>query len=214
MKAVLLGFLLSVPVCAAQAKERVWDFEVRLDGKPIGSHRFTLNEQGEDRVLRTVADFSVRFMGFVAYRYQHEATERWRGDCLVQMDAETIDDGKQSRVLTQAESAGLLIKVNDIATPAQPGCLMSFAYWNPALLGQSHARLLNSQNGRIENVHITRQDDASIELRGVAQEAQRWRIVGKSPDLAPIELWYSPQGDWLALESKVRGGRTLQYRLR
>ena len=104
MKAALLGFLLFTATSAAQARERVWDFEVRLDGKPIGSHRFTLTEQGEDKVLRTVADFSVSFLGFVAYRYQHEATETWRGDCLVHMDAATIDDGKPIRVLEKPAS--------------------------------------------------------------------------------------------------------------
>ena len=212
MKAWLLAVLLLTQAQATQAQERVWDFEVRLDGKPIGSHRFTLSQQGEERTLVTQADFRVSFLGIVVYRYHHENTERWRGECLISMDAHTMDDGKPSRVLARSEAAGLQIDVNGkLATPPTQACLMSFAYWNPALLTQAPARLLNSQNGRIESVQISRLADSRIEVRGAQQTAQRWRITGVD---APIELWYSPQGDWLALESQVRGGRVLQYRLR
>ncbi len=56
--------------------------------------------------------------------------------------------------------------------------------------------------------------DIPVDVRGTPQTARRWRITAASPELAPIDLWYSPQGEWLALESKVRGGRTLQYRIR
>lgn len=59
---ILLATLLAT---AAQAQEQVWDFEVRLDGKPIGSHRFTLKQQGEEQVLSTRAEFEVKFLGLV-----------------------------------------------------------------------------------------------------------------------------------------------------
>lgn len=211
MKAWLLAPLFLLQALAAQAQERVWDFEVRLDGKPIGSHRFTLNQQGEERVLSSLADFSVKFLGFVAYRYHHEDSERWRGECLTQMNASTLDDGKPSRVLARSEAAGLRIEVDGKAGEPAAGCLMSFAYWNPALRTLAPTRLLNSQNGRIETVQITRLADSPIEVRGAQQTAQRWRLTGVD---SPIDLWYSPQGDWLALDSQVRGGRVLQYRLR
>lgn len=211
MKAKLLCALLFMQPLAALADVRVWDFEVRLDGKPIGSHRFTLEQQGEERTLKSLADFSVKFLGFVAYRYHHEDSERWRGECLVQMNANTLDDGKPSRVQARSETAGLEIEVNGKNSAPTAGCLMSFAYWNPALRTLAPTRLLNSQNGRIETVQITRLADSQIEVRGAQQTAQRWRITGVD---SPIELWYSPQGDWLALDSQVRGGRVLQYRLR
>lgn len=206
---ILLAALLGT---AAQAQEQVWDFEVRLDGKPIGNHRFTLKQQGEEQVLSTRAAFEVRFLGLVVYRYQHEATERWRGDCLSRMDASTQDDGKPSRVQARSEAEGLRVEVQGKPpAPALSGCVMSFAYWNPALRTLAPTRLLNSQNGRLETVQLARLPDAAVEVRGKEQAAQRWRLSGVD---APIELSYSPTGDWLALDSQVRGGRMLQYRLR
>lgn len=206
---ILLAALLAT---AAQAQEQVWDFEVRLDGKPIGSHRFTLRQQGEEQVLSTRADFEVRFLGLVVYRYQHEATERWRGDCLHRMEASTQDDGKPSRVVARAEAEGLRVEVQGKPpAPSISGCVMSFAYWHPALRARAPSQLLNSQNGRLETVQLTRLPDAGVEVRGATQSAQRWRLSGVD---SPIELSYSPSGDWLALDSQVRGGRMLQYRLR
>ncbi len=208
------AILLIAPAMGVQAAERVWDFEVQLDGKPIGSHRFVLEEHNDERVLTSSADFNVRFLGFVAYRYHHQDVERWRGECLSRMDASTLDDGKPTRVQARTETGGLRIEINGAAAvpqPPAPACLMSFAYWNPALRSLAPTRLLNAQNGRVETTQITRLADASIDVRGAPQAAQHWRITGVD---APIELWYSDSGDWLALESQVRGGRTLQYRLK
>lgn len=209
--ATLLLSLLGL-VGPAAASQQIWDFEVRLDGKPIGSHRFSLGQDGEEQVLSTLADFQVRFLGLVVYRYHHEATERWRGACLHRLDARTLDDGKPSRVQARSEAEGLRIEVQGAGPAIAPGdCLMSFAYWHPALRTLAPPRLLNSQNGRLESVKLTRLPDAQVEVRGALQTAQRWRLSGVD---SPIDLSYSPSGEWLALDSQVRGGRMLQYRLR
>jgi hypothetical protein len=71
-------------------------------------------------------------------------------------------------------------------------------------------RLLNAQTGQYEKVKIEPLGDDKVESQGKTVEAKRWRITGPE---SPVELWYSPQGEWLALESKVSGGkRTLAYR--
>lgn len=155
-------------------------FAVLLDGKQIGHHRFELHEDGAERRLTSSARYEVRVLGIRVYRYVHDATERWRGDCLAQITARTDDDGE-------------LIQVG----PLEPkGCVMSFAYWNPLILKQKE--LLNAQTGRVEQVSVS------------ALGEGRYRISGTKN---PIELAYSPEGKWLALDSTVSGGRRLSYRL-
>jgi hypothetical protein len=95
------------------------------------------------------------------------------------------------------------------ARAAHEGCVMSFAYWNPALLKQT--RLLNSQTGQYENVTITALGDEVIEVRGAPVTAKRYRILGSKH---PIELWYGPGERWLALQSSLEGGRKLRYLLK
>ena len=66
----------------AAAESRVWDFRAYLDGAPIGYHRFTLSDDGATRELKSETRFEVRVLLIPAYRYSHDATERWRGDCV------------------------------------------------------------------------------------------------------------------------------------
>jgi hypothetical protein len=205
MPVVLL--MLSLGARAEGSASGTWNFRALLDGKPIGTHRFTLKTEGEQRVLKSVAAFDVKILGITAYRYRHEADERWQADCLVALTSRTDDDGKALAVQAKKDGDALAVKANDAGEKLE-GCLMSFAYWNPAMLKQN--RLLNAQTGKVEKVKIEALGDAKVEAQGKTVEAKRWRITGPE---SPVELWYSPQGEWLALESKVSGGkRTLTYR--
>jgi hypothetical protein len=170
------ALLASLP---ALAQSRTWDFRVYLDEKPVGHHRFTLSEKGAERELTISARFDVKFLGFSVYRYAHDATEHWKGDCLVRLTAQTDDNGERS-----------------VVERAPQGCTMSFAYWNPLIL--KRAELLNAQTGEIETVSVAALGDG------------RYRITGPKH---PIDLWYSSDGQWLALESPLASGRRLRYQL-
>lgn len=183
-------------------------FRVLLDGKPIGQHRFSAMASADDATERTMvseASFAVRFLGITVYRYQHRAVEHWRGDCLVALAADTDDNGQRTRVSARAQ--GERFEVSAPVPQAERGCVMSFAFWNPAMRAQR--RLLNAQTGRIEPVHIDALGDNTLAVGERTVNAAGWRINGPAQ---PIDVWYSPQGDWLGLDTRVEGGRTLSYR--
>jgi len=186
-----------------------WRFEVMLDGTPIGEHRFSVTGQGDQRQVVSDARFDVRLLGFSAYRYRHRATEQWLGGCLVALESSTDDDGKPSRVQARREGDAFDIKA-DGRTEAVKGCVMSFAYWNPALQALNQGKLLNAQTGKLETVQVQRGSAGSVEVRGKPVAATEFRISGAAQ---PIELWFSPKGDWIGLDSTVAGGRKLTYRL-
>jgi hypothetical protein len=191
MKALVLSMLC---VCGAGAHATEWNFRATLDNKPIGSHRFVVNADGDTRTLLSEARFAVKFFGITAHRYQHTANEQWRGDCLTEITALTDDNGKVSKV--------------HLETTELKGCAMSFAYWNPLI--QTQTRLLNAQTGAFENVQVSRVGPGTLTVRGLPTAATRWRITGPAQ---PIDVWYSLQGDWVGLDSTVAGGRQLSYRL-
>ena len=158
-----------------------------------------------ERTLVSEAQFTVRWLGIALYRYQHRAVERWRGDCLAALSADTDDNGTRTQVSAQAQDAQF-----DVTAPAPQsarGCVMSFAYWHPALRTQQ--RLLNAQTGRIEPVRITLLGEAPLEQGARSVLATGWRIHGPAQ---PIDVWYSAQGDWIGLDTRVDGGRVLRYR--
>jgi hypothetical protein len=200
----LLALGTAVPVHAAQ---REWRFTVYLDNKEIGYHHFRVNEREGEMQVESEARFDVRFVFITAYRYTHHDVENWRGDCLREMQSRTDDNGDMQSVRGRSDGAQFVVET---ATrhDALPGCVMSFAYWNQALLGQQ--RLLNAQTGEYTLIRVVPPVDDSVRVRGQTVPAQRYAI-----DAGPlhIELWYSPAGEWLALQSTTPSGRLLRYAL-
>ena len=186
---LVLAFLLSAGL-GVQAAPRVWDFRVLLDGREIGRHTFTREEAASGARVVSEARFDVRFLFLTAYRYEHRAEERWRDGCLVSLEARTDDNGRRSEVRLQ---------------PAD--CTRSFAYWDRATLRAE--RLLNAQTGEVQPVRWTALGLESLPVRGREVSASRHRLT--APGLS-IDLWYDGP-DWVALESRVEGGRRLRYEL-
>ena len=209
-----------------------WDFEVRLDGKPIGTHRFVVEGEPGARTVRSLARFDVKLLGLTVFRYRHEASERWRGDCLQAIQSRTDDDGKPVEVnktfnargpsttspSPQAPSTSTSTSASASAV-AESDCLMSYAYWHPALVRQQ--RLLNPQTGEVDEVRIERLPDASLVVAGREVEAMRWRLTATPPAAAgkpaqrqQLTLWRDrSDGRWVGLDAVVKGGRVLSYRL-
>ncbi len=205
---LILPWLLIAGPGPLQAGPQQWSFRVFLDDKPIGTHIFTLRELDTVRELRSEARFAVTFLGLSLYRYEHLAVERWRGDCLLSLEARTNDDGVRKTVQARLEGTSLTVDANG-RQEQLPGCLKSFAYWNPAILAAD--RLLNAQTGRLELVSIQAQGpDQITNAKGRPSQANRYQIVGPEQ---PITLWYDTASRWVGLESKVGGGRRLTYRL-
>jgi len=72
-------------------------------------------------------------------------------------------------------------------------------------------RLLNPQTGEWLDVVIRRMGRETIEVRGQQQPALRYRLT--APKMQ-IDLWYSEDYRWLALESKTPEGYLISYKLR
>ena len=213
MKPALIGMAIGCAIGLPAAAEPAapptgnWNFRALLDGKPIGRHRFSVSGQGDERTVVSAADFAVRFLGITAYRYHHEATEQWRGECLASLNSTTDDDGNRSRVHAEQDGDAFVVKASAAAETVK-GCVMSFAYWNPAI--QTQTRLLNAQTGKLEAVQVQRAGSEPVEVRGKTVAATGLRITGPAQ---PITVWYSSQGEWIGLDSTVAGGRKLSYRL-
>ncbi|QJR13736.1 DUF6134 family protein [Usitatibacter palustris] len=203
------ALLLSIVIGAlpAFAGTRAWDFRVRLDGRDIGRHQFTLHETGGERELRSAALFEVSFLFFTAWRYDHEATEGWRGDCLESLASRTETNAERESVRA-ARRDGRLVVERGGRQESHEGCVMSFAYWNPRILAAR--RLLNSQTGELLPVRVTSLGEETLQVRGLPRRTQRHRL--DAPPLA-IDIWFAGD-EWVALESIVAGGRLLRYDLR
>lgn len=205
MQLTLLACLIAGLQPASAGSETDLRFRVLLDDEPIGQHRFELSRDGDTREVISQADFKVRVLFMDLYRYRHTATERWRGGCLVSLDARTDDNGAIETVDASRSGDSLLVRTTR-SEQLYRGCVRSFAYWNPEIL--EGGRLLNAQTGEYLPVLVVPMGEERIVVNGASRSAKRYRLTGEE---VAIDLWYTPDNQWVALESRLDDGYRLRY---
>lgn len=208
--AVLLSGALSSSIAVADAEpveQGRWNFDVYLDDKRVGTHRFELFENGNTKRLQSEADFEYKFLFVTAYTYEHRADEVWANNCLQELSATTNANGKRSKVFGEILDNSFVLDA-DKDELELPECVMTFAYWNPDFLGQQ--RLLNPQTGEYLEVSVEEVGAETVDVRGAPMLARRFKLTAAGID---VTLWYSTNDEWLALESVAKGGRILRYEL-
>lgn len=204
---IVLAIVLLFQAGTAFAIEQEWRFRVYLDDKEIGYHDFVLEKFDDQLRLQSQANFEYRLLFVKLYGYEHENTEIWDNGCLQAIESRTDANGKPFQVSGALEGDRFFLN-NSKGQVELPSCNMTFAYWNPEFLEQE--RLINTQNGEVLDVKVSEPERVEIEVRGVMQPALRYQLDAGE---LKIELWYSENNEWLALETEARGGRVLRYQL-
>ena len=202
-----LAFISGAPAQEREMEVVNWDFDVYLNDKKVGKHSFTVSEADGMKRVQSDANFNVKFLFMSAYRYEHSAAERWSENCLVEFDASTNANGDRIQVSGEQTGSGFLVDNGD-GRVELPECVMTFAYWNPDFLEQP--RLLNPQSGEYVDVRVEQIGNEQLEVRGQKIAATRFNLTASDVDLT---LWYSPDDEWLALESVAEGGQIIRYEL-
>lgn len=208
--ALLIGLGLGTTAALANSAAGTTEalrFRVYLDRDPIGEHSFkvTPDRRPDGREVLSRASFDVNLLFFTAYRYRHESREQWRDGCLERIRSSTDDNGTAYDVAGERKSGALSLAVN--GEPRRlPACVSTFAYWDRDFL--KRPRLLNPQTGDFVDVAVTRTGTESRVVKGRRVEAERYRLKAEGLD---ISLWYTPEGQWIGLESDTGKGRTLRY---
>lgn len=203
---LLLVSLLSMSA-TGMAKQQEWRFRVFLDDKEIGRHEFVLQQQDSQQLLKSEANFEYRLLFVKLYEYQHQNTETWSGNCLTNIESSTDANGEPFKVSGSLRDGQFVVQGNK-GVSQMPPCSMSFAYWNPDFLKEK--QLINVQNGEVLDVVVSDPQQVQIMVRGKPETAWRYDLQAGEMN---IELWYSENNEWLALETDARGGRRLRYEL-
>ena len=189
------------------ANQQEWRFRVYLDDKEIGYHNFFLQEFENKSQLQSEANFEYRMLFVKLFGYEHQNRETWEGDCLTGIESKTDANGKPFEVSGMLDGDTFLLS-GTAGNTQLPPCSMTFAYWNPEFLKQE--QLINVQNGEVLDIEVSGPERLEIEVRGVMRPALRYQLGAGEMN---IELWYSENNEWLALETDARGGRRLRYQL-
>ena len=202
---ILCGLSLLVVLNSHASTEQQWRFRVYLDDREIGHHHFTLTQTGTQQRLATRAEFDVTFLKIPLFRYRHANVEHWNDNCLQRISSNTDQNGKQFHVEGMTTAGGFRISSNS-GEHTLPACVSSFAYWDKSFLGQG--RLLNSQTGEYVDVVVEYLGENPLAAGDTAIPARHYRLTADDLD---IEVWYSPDDRWLALQSTTANGSRLRY---
>ena len=197
-----------MPVSASVADGvRQLNFDVFLDDREIGFQRFTLTPTESGKRIETEAKFEVKFLRITAFAYDHRNTEVWRDGCLQTIDARTDSNGKKQTV-SGRDRGSMFVIASSEGERTLGDCVASFAYWDRDLLLQRQ-RLLNSQTGEYTPIRVSRLGLGSVRLAKREVAVERYAIRGAGID---ISIAYTvDSGEWVSLDSKLDGGRTLRY---
>ena len=102
-----VGMLVELSPAAAAEKE-VRDFNIWVDGKPVGKYQMTIMGQA-DGSLAMKGTASVKVGIF--YKYSYEGQEVWKKGRLQAFRSWTNDNGKKYQVTARAEAKGLSVRV-------------------------------------------------------------------------------------------------------
>lgn len=197
----------ALPVSAADSAEQ-WHFEVFIDDKAVGSHTFSVQEEGDTRTVESMADFKYRLLFLTLYNYEHDNREVWDGPCLQRIESSTNANGKRYSVEGWQREDAFVVDSGK-GREDLPECIMTFAYWNPDFLQQS--RLLNTQNGEFLKVSVSEPVTETVQVKGTDTPVQSYRLAAGELEL---DLWYTADQQWVGLQTEAKGGRIMRYELR
>jgi len=195
---------------ASSSIDKNWQFTVYLDGDEIGFHNFSIIQKEEHQEIYSSARFNVKFLFINAYSYKHDNVELWQGQCLNSINAVTDDNGDLYNVSGEAENGAFIVNTAENNNGEKQNkylpCIQTFAYWDPEFLKETS--LLNSQTGKMVEVDSEFIGNDTLNYKDEEITARHYRLHGK--DLQ-IDLWYSVDNHWLALESLTESGRVVRY---
>lgn len=186
---------------------QIYDFTVFLGKDEIGRQRFDVTSDGQQTQIRIDAQFTVKFLYIPVYTYRHTNVETWEGACLRHIRSETDDNGDAFSVNGVYHNGQMVVKTRDGNWSAE-GCLKTFAYWNREWIASE--RLLNSQTGELQTVEIRMLGEETIPVEGIPTPTTHHRLI---TDKFTIDLWYTLNGRWVALQSTTKKGDVLRYQL-
>ena len=202
-------FALNQPAFATSASHEAghqsWKFRVLLDDTPIGYHQVRINRENNRKTVHTQASFDVRLLFIPVYSYSHETRESWEDGCLVNISSTTDDNGDNYFISSTDSNNELEIETRD-GKRSIDGCVRTFAYWDLDLL--KSGRLLNTQTGEYQAVSVKDLGTDKLNLDDRELQARHFRLAVEE---MTIDLWYTMDMRWLALESITESGAVLRY---
>lgn len=181
----------------ARSRDRATrSYKLFRGGSDIGTHKLSIERDGDRVIARTNIDIAVKVLGFTAYRYELAYTETYRDGVLQTLNGTANDDGDPGFV--NVTRKGNMLEVDgssfsDLIT----GTAAPTSYWRQQALNTTP--WISTQTGEILRVGTTEVQP----LTGFPAGTRSWR-ASNNADYS-VDIAYDAQGNWLGCSFDARG---------
>ncbi|MEM8811672.1 MAG: DUF6134 family protein [Pseudomonadota bacterium] len=182
-------------------------FDVLRNGKPVGSHEVRFQRAGNDLVVKSRTEITIKAIVIDLYKFRYSSDANWRDGVLVKLDSNTNDNGKKLRVSARKGNSGTVVD-STAGRESVNGALYPTNHWNPAVLSTS--RVLNTITGDVQKVNISQKGSETVQTAQGPVRATRYAYSGE----LVTEAWYDERGRWVKLRFKGEDGSTIEFQCR
>jgi len=180
----------------------------RNGGSHFGTHTVRFNTDGDDLIAEISIRLRAGFGPLTVFRYEHDASERWREGDLVAKRSRTLKDGDTYEMEARLEDG--VLRINGENPDGEPVVLAL----DPSTFPTSHWRgyqpdmeaLLNTEHGTLMETEIRYLGEEEIEADGGTILATRIRVASS----LTVDLWYDRNGRWAGCLFEARG-QSIRY---
>ncbi len=191
---LIAGVFLFGLTMPAAARDLDAKFLIERKGKVIGYHAVDVTPTGAGARVDTRIEMRVGIGPITLFRYEHDATEIWRGEKLVSLVSTTNNNGDKEFVDAKRYGEQLVIDASGYQGPAPAGAMPS-SYWDKDLV-QADA-MINTQTGEILDIVTT---PVGKTVAPHDRPADQYRLVGT----LALNLWYDGER-WVGSNFTVDG---------
>jgi YD repeat-containing protein len=203
LAALLAALMTAGAARAAEVETR--DFQVLVDGKPVGNAQMTIKKQ-EDGVTVMTCDTDIKVKILVrTYSYIYRGQEVWKDARLQNFDSTCNDDGKLYKVAAVAEGTQLRVKVNNEESLVRGDVWLS-SYWRQPDADRVNkvVPILEADTGKPLEALVTYVGQEQRPVAGQPATVHHFRLQGQST----VDLWYDASGRLIRQEWTEEGHRT------
>lgn len=199
---VLAGTVFVSSPAAATTAGRT-EFEILMNGKPVGRHSVTVSKSAEVTNVRIAIDMAGK-VGPIGFTYRHRCEEAWRGTQLTSINCTDRENRSNKSVEANLRGADLVVNGTGFKGSAPTGIVPS-SWWRFSTINQS--RLLDSRDGKLSRVNVNRVGEDVLLIGGAPVRANHYRVRGT----VNTDLWYDATGRWVRTAFKI-AGQSFDYR--
>lgn len=188
----------------------VREFEVRVDNKPVGTHRLTIKSIGHTQQVSFQTDVKIDLIVY-AYVFKLQGTEVWRQGRVETASVRCEDGGKKRCFTLKTDGCNQEIAFNGKPVASSSPCLMTTTYWRlpPPEVLENSLSIVDVDNGRSQTATLELVGSETMTVSGRSLACRHFKIDGPSP----AELWFD-EHDRLVCQKSVEQGHHMELRLK